>query len=83
MTRDDAAAFEQQVLEPWQALCNGLEGLGLNQERRSMRLLPLGLKAEQEQEQQWRLEFELPSGAFATSVLRELCQWRNANFQQE
>lgn len=83
MTRDDAAAFEQQVLEPWQALCNGLEGLGLNQERRSMRLLPLGLKAEQEQQQQWRLEFELPSGAFATSVLRELCQWRNANFQQE
>lgn len=83
MARDEARAFEQAVVEPWETLRVGLEGLGLNQERRSMRLIPRGLKAEPESEQQWRLEFELPSGAFATSVLRELCQWHNANPQQE
>lgn len=83
MTQEAACEFEQQVVEPWQSLCSGLEGLGLNQERRSMRLIPRNLKVEPETEQQWLLEFELPAGAFATSVLRELCQWHNANQQQE
>ncbi|MDA0423664.1 tRNA pseudouridine(13) synthase TruD, partial [Stutzerimonas frequens] len=82
MTRQEARAFEQAVLDPWQPLCEGLEGLGLNQERRALRLLPVGLKAEAEAEDQWRLEFELPAGAFATSVLRELCQWQNAANEQ-
>ncbi|MBP0048110.1 tRNA pseudouridine(13) synthase TruD [Marinobacterium sp. AK62] len=83
MTTDAARRFEQQALAPRKAICEGLEGLGLNQERRSIRLMPRGLELEQENEQQWRLSFELPAGAFATSVLRELCQWRNANTHQE
>ncbi|GAA0791636.1 tRNA pseudouridine(13) synthase TruD [Marinobacterium sediminicola] len=82
MTQIDARAFEMAALAPWQSLCEGLEGLGLNQERRSLRLMPQGLKAEAEAEDQWRLEFELPAGAFATSVLRELCQWHNAATEQ-
>ncbi len=82
MTQADARAFEASTLAPWQELCAGLEGLGLNQERRALRLLPRNLKAEKEVEGQWRLEFELPSGAFATSVLRELCQWHNAANEQ-
>ncbi len=82
MTQADARAFEAAVVAPWQELCTGLEGLGLNQERRSLRLVPQDLKAEAEAEGQWRLEFELPAGAFATSVLRELCQWHNAANEQ-
>lgn len=82
MTRAQARAFETAALAPWQALCTGLEGLGLNQERRALRLLPTELSAEAETDQQWRLSFELPAGAFATSVLRELCQWHNAAGEQ-
>lgn len=78
MTRDEAQAFERAALAPWQSLCEGLETLGLNQERRSLRLLPEALKIEQEADGLWRLEFALPAGAFATSVLRELCHWHNA-----
>ncbi len=82
MTREEAQAFETAVVAPWQEICAGLEGLGLNQERRSLRLVPQELNAEVEAEGQWRLEFELPAGAFATSVLRELCQWHNAANEQ-
>jgi tRNA pseudouridine13 synthase len=78
MTRDEAAVFEQAALAPAQAICQGLESLGLNQERRALRLIPKALAAREVSEGQWILEFELPSGAFATSVLRELCQWQNA-----
>jgi tRNA pseudouridine13 synthase len=78
MTRDEAQAFERAALAPWQSLCEGLETLGLNQERRSLRLLPEALKIEQEADGLWQLEFALPAGAFATSVLRELCHWHNA-----
>ncbi|WP_354406820.1 tRNA pseudouridine(13) synthase TruD [Marinobacterium sp. MBR-111] len=78
MTRDEAAVFEQAALAPAQAICQGLESLGLNQERRALRLIPKALAAREASEGQWILEFELPSGAFATSVLRELCQWQNA-----
>lgn len=82
MTRDRARCFEQETLQPWQTLCNGLEDLGLNQERRALRLMPLNLIAKAEADDFWRLEFELPAGAFATSVLRELCQWTNAANEQ-
>ncbi|MBA4502792.1 tRNA pseudouridine(13) synthase TruD [Marinobacterium marinum] len=82
MTRDEAQAFEIAALAPWQTIREGLEGLGLNQERRALRLLPRDLTADEEAEGQWRLEFELPAGSFATSVLRELCQWHNAANEQ-
>ncbi|MDY6891953.1 MAG: tRNA pseudouridine(13) synthase TruD [Pseudomonadota bacterium] len=78
LTQDQAAAFERATLAPAQALCQGLESLGLNQERRALRLIPKALAARELSEGQWLLEFELPSGAFATSVLRELCRWQNA-----
>ncbi|MBV0932516.1 tRNA pseudouridine(13) synthase TruD [Marinobacterium weihaiense] len=78
MTEAQARDFEHAVLAPWESMCEGLAGLGLNQERRALRLLPQGLHAEAEAEDQWCLSFELPAGAFATSVLRELCQWTQA-----
>ncbi len=63
--------LEDAVLAPWQAWCERLEYQGLNQERRPLVLMP--------KSGEWRwegndlfLEFSLPVGAFATSLLREL-----------
>lgn len=78
MTQERALVFEQEALAAADDICRGLEALGLNQERRALRLIPKALAAREESEGQWVLEFELPSGAFATSVLRELCHWQNA-----
>jgi len=67
----DSLAVEQQVLASWQTWCEGLERVGLKQERRALRLAP--------QQFTWQfdgsrlaLDFFLPSGSYATSVLREL-----------
>ncbi|KDE40499.1 tRNA pseudouridine 13 synthase [Nitrincola lacisaponensis] len=74
MTGADAEAFELSVLEPWQALCVGLESLGLNQERRAVRVKMQSPAIEQVDTADWVIRFALPAGVFATSVLRELCQ---------
>lgn len=70
---EDALAFEARVLQPWQDWCDGLEHSGLNQERRALVQRAVGL--------QWRwegtdlqLEFSLPPGQFATSILREIAR---------
>jgi tRNA pseudouridine13 synthase len=80
-------AMEQEMVAPENELANGLEKLGLRQERRVMRLFP------QNPEFQWAdctllsprlypvqssesrdliLKFALPRGTYATTVLREL-----------
>ncbi len=67
----ETAALENEIAKPFANWCEGLERFGLKQERRALRL-PVA-------ELVWRWEtdvlvvdFQLPSGAFATSVLREL-----------
>lgn len=67
----DVAALESVILAPWQHWCHGLEHAGLRQERR-----PLVISIEA---LDWcwdvnalTLNFSLPPGVFATSVLREL-----------
>ncbi len=77
MSQNSMAEFEQSVLSPWQAWCTGLEGLGLNQERRAVRVLLQTPGLEQESGSTWRMSFGLPAGAFATSLVRELCQLEN------
>jgi len=74
-TQAQAREFEQKVMRPFSDVCLQLEELGLRQERRAAVLLPIGLAAHKEADGQWVLEFGLPSGCFATSVLRELCSW--------
>jgi tRNA pseudouridine13 synthase len=69
----DAKAFEASTLAPYAEILERLEHLGLNQERRAAVLYPEGLRVEKEQEGQWVVHFSLPAGAFATTVLRELC----------
>lgn len=58
------------VLQP--ALCQGLERADLRQERRALRLLPKDFTWEFIDAGTLRLRFELPPGAYATSVLAEL-----------
>lgn len=67
----DAAEIEQSVAKEYPEQCQLLEELGLKQERRPIWLYPLKM--------QWQLkgdtlqlEFFLPPGSYATSVLREI-----------
>lgn len=64
-------AMEQQIAERFSPWCEGLERFGLKQERRALRM-PV-----REMEWHWRddsleVAFTLPTGCFATAVLREL-----------
>ncbi|MFC1719969.1 tRNA pseudouridine(13) synthase TruD, partial [Pseudomonadota bacterium] len=67
----ECAEIEAEILAPHATLVRGLEKAGLEASRRPLRLVPGAM--------QWTfgkadlvLEFELPSGGYATSVLREL-----------
>lgn len=68
--------FENQALEPWLDWCEGLEHVGLKQERR-----PLALRPKDFQysfiEDGLQLSFYLLPGQYATGVLRELCCLNN------
>lgn len=65
------AAVEQAVAEQYQLWCDGLERAGMKQERRSLRLLVRNLEWSLSSSN-LQLSFFLPSGSYATSVLREL-----------
>lgn len=85
LVSDDTLIEEQSALENFTLWCDQLEHCGLNQERRSLVLKPNKLS--------WafdhfdinttflQLSFELPSGEFATSVLRELVKLRNVRHE--
>lgn len=69
--------LEQSVLSDWQEWTNALEFSGLQQERRPLMLHPEGLRwhwvsSNPDVEPDLVLSFSLPSGCFATAVLREL-----------
>lgn len=72
---DAVRALEQAIAADHASLAQGLEKAGLEQERRALRLAVVGLTFESPAEDELVLEFELGSGTFATTVLRELCDW--------
>jgi tRNA pseudouridine13 synthase len=53
-------------------LRTGLEGAGLKQERRALRLVAEGLAWRWQENAALRLEFSLPPGCYATALLQEL-----------
>ena len=65
--------IEQQAIDAYRDLAEGLAGAGLAQQRRALRLPVLGLLHEWEVDGSLVVEFHLPAGSFATVVLRELC----------
>jgi tRNA pseudouridine13 synthase len=68
-------ALERATIEEEAALARGLEQAGLEQERRALRLAVGDLAHTWEADDVLVTEFTLGSGAFATTVLRELCDW--------
>ncbi|MGD8177043.1 tRNA pseudouridine(13) synthase TruD [Marinimicrobium sp. ARAG 43.8] len=77
LSSDACAALEARAMEPWARWCEGLEHVGLQQERRPLVLKPDDLH--------WRwddndleLVFSLPPGTFATAVLAELAHLKVA-----
>lgn len=74
---DQTLALEQHFFADWQELIDLLAAQGLHQERRSQRLLPE--QAQFAWQAPWMtLDFFLPSGSFATSLLRELVDAQDA-----
>jgi tRNA pseudouridine13 synthase len=65
-------ALETVVLAGYPGWRAGLEAAGLKQERRALRLIPEDLGWTQPEANVLCMEFSLPAGAYATSVLREL-----------
>jgi len=76
------AELEGSVLSAWQKWLEALEHVGLQQERRALVLKPEGFNWQMSDEM-LVLEFALPPGAFATSVLRELALLNNISAQPE
>lgn len=68
----EVQALEARLPAAYPELCRGLEKAGLNQERRALRLVPKNLAWRFEADDALELRFELPPGAYATSVLAEL-----------
>ncbi len=74
----DAATRERTVLEGFAEWIAGLQRMGLNADRRSLRLPVQALQWHWAGDDVLELAFELPSGAYATAVLRELMSERQA-----
>ncbi len=73
-SKGEAAALEQTVAESYGDLAAGLAAARMDQERRPLRLLPTDLKWRWLDDEALELSFELPAGAYATVVVRELAQ---------
>lgn len=74
--RDEVLVLESEVLAAYADECSGLEAAGLQQERRALRLVVDGLQWQRPAADELCLEFSLPAGSYATSVLRELLSGR-------
>jgi Uncharacterized conserved protein len=69
---DLVGALEREVAAADADLAEGLAGARMDQERRPLRLMPHELKWRWLDEAALELAFELPAGAYATVVVREL-----------
>jgi tRNA pseudouridine13 synthase len=65
-------ALEASTLDGTEELRAGLEAAGLKQERRALRVAIAALEWKWSADAQLALSFDLPPGAYATTVLREL-----------
>ncbi|HET7921870.1 MAG TPA: tRNA pseudouridine(13) synthase TruD [Gammaproteobacteria bacterium] len=75
----EAAALEQSVAAQYPVFTQGLEAARLAAARRSLRLPVPELVWHRESPHELTLEFFLPAGCYATTVLRELVTLENAN----
>jgi tRNA pseudouridine13 synthase len=76
MSQGESQALEQQVADGYSEFCEGLAKFGLKQERRRIRLsLTEGEIASDNDT--ITLSFFLPSGCYATTILRELISYQD------
>ena len=66
------AALERRIAGQWQDLVEGLAAARMAHDRRALRLLPASLSWQWLAEDALELQFALPAGAYATTVIREL-----------
>ncbi|MDR3386463.1 MAG: tRNA pseudouridine(13) synthase TruD [Rudaea sp.] len=71
------AEIERAVVAANPELAAGLVANGLRQERRALALRPRDLAARWLSDTELQLEFHLGSGAYATTLLREICLWQS------
>jgi tRNA pseudouridine13 synthase len=76
LVEDLALELESSILAEFESWCQGLERLGQTRERRSVRFLPRNFNWQRPQDDWLEISFELPPGTYATSVLREICDYR-------
>ncbi|WP_395377306.1 tRNA pseudouridine(13) synthase TruD [Marinicella sp. W31] len=69
--------MEQRIAQQHAEIRDGLEQKGLKQERRGLRVMVKDLNHQWLDDETLQISFELPSGAFATSVLREILDYRD------
>ncbi|MCW8955952.1 MAG: tRNA pseudouridine(13) synthase TruD [Gammaproteobacteria bacterium] len=74
MAESECGLLEQNIVEQLPILTQGLEHAGLKQERRALRLIPDNLNWQWQDEQTLELQFCLPSGTYATMLVRELVE---------
>jgi tRNA pseudouridine13 synthase len=77
-TRHAVAALERAVAADCAELAAGLERAGLEQERRALRVMPRELAWEWVDGTTLAIAFRLPAGCFATTVLDEVLECRDA-----
>jgi len=77
LATDRCAEIEQTVLAPFALWRNGLEHVGLDQERRALRCRVRDL-AWQFYDDALQVDFALGPGSYATMVLREFVEYENA-----
>ncbi|HAJ77335.1 MAG TPA: tRNA pseudouridine(13) synthase TruD [Gammaproteobacteria bacterium] len=73
LSRGKTADIEEAVLSQYPALLDGLMHFGLKAARRPLRFRPDDLRGSWLEPASLQLQFTLPPGAYATSLLRELC----------
>ena len=76
MSQGKSQALEQEVADDYTEFCQGLAKSGLKQERRRIRLSLTEGKIEAEGDTV-TLSFFLPSGCYATTILRELISYQD------
>ena len=73
-SQGDAGALEREVAAANEDLVTGLAAARMDQERRPLRLIPHNLRWRWQGDDALELSFELPPGAYATVVVRELAK---------
>ncbi|WP_455234902.1 tRNA pseudouridine(13) synthase TruD [Thiogranum longum] len=72
LVKGEAAQFEAGQLAPYREWIEGLKKFRVEAARRALRAVPAGLEWRYEGHDSWELRFFLPSGCYATAVLREV-----------